>query len=80
MPRTITSFLPTLLVQLIPNTMATHAITYTNYGFILLLKSFTDNELKFKARLKTNFKCMCVTMCSLVMSLFSRDYIKTEID
>ena len=29
-PRTITSFLPTLLMQLIPNTTATHAITYTN--------------------------------------------------
>ena len=23
---------------------------------------------------------MCVTMCSLVMSPFSRDYMKTEID
>ena len=29
-PRTITSFLPALLAQLIPNTTATHAITYTN--------------------------------------------------
>ena len=36
--------------------------------------------LKFKARSKSNFKCMSVTMCSLVMSLFSRDYIKMEID
>ena len=36
--------------------------------------------LKYKARLKRNFKCMCVTMCSLVISLFSRDYIKAEID
>ena len=26
------------------------------------------------------FKCVCVTMCSLVMSLFSCDYIKMEID
>jgi len=28
---TLKSFLPTLLTQLIPNTMATHAITYTNF-------------------------------------------------
>ena len=33
-----------------------------------------------KACLKENFKCVCVTMCSLEMSLFSRDYIKAEID
>ena len=37
-----------------------------------LLKSFNTNVvLKYKALLKTNFKCVCVTMCSLVMSLFS---------
>ena len=29
-PCTITSFLPVLFTQLISNTMATHAITYTN--------------------------------------------------
>ena len=34
---TITSFLPTLLVQLIPNTMATHAITHTNYATTLII-------------------------------------------
>ena len=48
-------------------------------NFVPLLKSFIVNELKFKARLKTKFKCVCVTMSSLVMSLFSRDYIKMEI-
>ena len=36
--------------------------------------------LKCKALLKTKFKCVYVTMCSLVMSLFSCDYMKTEID
>ena len=36
-PPTITSFLPALLVQLIPNTMATHAITYTNYATTLII-------------------------------------------
>ena len=46
----------------------------------MLFKSFIANVLKCKARLKTNFKYVCVTMCSLVMSLFSRDYIKTEIN
>ena len=34
--------------------------------------------LKFKACLKAKFKWVCVTMCSLVMSLFSRGYIKME--
>ena len=36
--------------------------------------------LKYEARLKTEFKCVYVTTCSLVMSPFSRDYMKTEID
>jgi len=49
-------------------------------NFVPLLKSFIANVLKCKALLKTNFKCVCVTMCSLVMSLFLRDYIKTETD
>ena len=49
-------------------------------NFVLLLKSFTDDVLKCKALLKTNFKCVYMTMCSLVMSVFLRDYIKTEID
>ena len=52
---------------------------HSNYNLVPLLKGFTDNVLKCKALLKTNFKCVCVTMCSLAMSFFSRDYIKTEI-
>ena len=40
---------------------------------VSLLKSFIANALK-------KFKCVCVTMCSLVMRTFSRDLIKTEID
>ena len=46
----------------------------------MLFKSSITNVLKCKARLKTNFKYVCVTMYSLVMSLFSSDYIKTKID
>ena len=42
-------------------------------NFVLLLKNFIANVLKCKARLKGNFKCVCVTMCSLVMGLFSCD-------
>ena len=34
-PNTITSFLPALLAQLIPNTTATHTITYTNIMYCL---------------------------------------------
>ena len=45
-------------------------------NFVPLLKSFIANVLKRKACLKPKFKCVYVTMRSLVMSLFSRDYIK----
>ena len=34
--------------------------------------------LKRKARLKTKFKRICITMCSLVMSPFSCGYIKAK--
>ena len=44
------------------------------------VKSFIADVLKCKARVKTKFKCVCITMCSLVMSPFSRDYIKTKIE
>ena len=46
----------------------------------MLLNSLIANVFEYKARLNTKFKCMGVTTCSLVMSLFSRDYIKTETD
>ena len=36
--------------------------------------------LKYKAHLKAKFKCEWITVCSLVMSPFLRDFIKTEID
>ena len=51
-----------------------------NMAYVPLLKGFIANVLKNKADLKPNFKCVCVTMCSLVMSLFSHDYIKMKID
>ena len=41
-------------------------------------KSFIANVLKCKVRLKTKFKCVCVTMCSIVMSPYSCGFIKTE--
>ena len=34
--------------------------------------------LKYKAHLKTKFKYLCITMLSLVISLFLRDFIKPE--
>ena len=49
-------------------------------SFVPLLRSFIANVLKCKACLESNFKCVCVTMCSLLLSLFSCDYIKAEID
>ena len=33
-----------------------------------------------KAHLETKFKWLCITMCSLVMSTFSGDFIKMEIE
>ena len=57
-----------------------HSVAFTIMDFEPLLRSFIANVLKCKARLKIKLKCVCVTMCSLVMSPFSRDYMKTEID
>ena len=42
----------------------------------MLLKSSIANVLKCQAHSKRNFKCICVTMCSIVMNLISYDYIK----
>ena len=43
----------------------------------LQLKSFIANMLKYEACLKTKFKCMCITVCSLVMTeSLSHDYMK----
>ena len=44
-------------------------------SFVLFLKSFMFNVLKFTAHLKVKFKCV-----SLVISSFLRDFIKMEID
>ena len=44
------------------------------------IKSFTANVLKCTAHLKTKVKYVSVTICSLAMSLFSHDFIETEID
>ena len=49
-------------------------------NFVPLLRSFIANVLKCKGHLKIKFKCVSVAMCSLVMGLFSGDFIKTEID
>ena len=38
-----------------------------NYGFEKLLKGIAG-ELKYKAGLNIKFKCVCITMCSLVMN------------
>ena len=42
-------------------------------NFVLLLKSVITNVLVYKAALNLKFKCVCIAMCSLVMSPFSRD-------
>ena len=55
-------------------------LLYSAALIIIVLKKFIANVLKCATRLKTKFNFVCVTKCSLVMILFSRDYIKTEID
>ena len=52
------------------HSVASAIMAYNN--FLLLLKSF---NAKCKACLKVNFKCVCVTFCSLVMNPFSCEYI-----
>ena len=44
------------------------------------VKMLCSYVLHCKACLKTKFKCIFVTMHSLVISPFSRDFIKTKID
>ena len=57
-----------------------HSVALTiSFDFVPLLKSFIAN-VKCKARLKAKFKCVCFTMCSLVMNPLSRDCMKIEID
>ena len=42
------------------------------------LKSFIANVLKCKAHLQRKFECFFITMCSLLMSPFSRDFTEAE--
>ena len=48
-------------------------------NFVPLLKNFIADVLKCKARLKTKFICLCVTVCSLVISSYSHDCINENI-
>ena len=43
---------------------------------MLLLKHFITKILEYKAGLNRRIKFVCVAMCSLMMSLCSRDVIK----
>ena len=44
-------------------------------NFVLLLQSVVTIVLEYKAGLTLKFKCVCVAMYSLVMNLFSRDFL-----
>ena len=55
-----------------------HSVALTimaSNNFIPLLYSSIANILKFKACFIAKFKCISITMCSLVMSPFSHDFI-----
>ena len=58
----------------------THGVVLIIMELCTAVKQLIAKVLKCKASYKTQFKYVCVTMYSLVMSLFSHDYIKTEID
>ena len=47
---------------------------------MLLLKHFITKVLEYKAGLKGRIKFVCVAMCSLVMSLCSRDLHMTSLN
>ena len=53
-------------------------LVHSDALLIMTLNAVKANVRKCKACLKAKFKCACVTMCSLVMSLFSCDYIKAN--
>ena len=50
-----------------------------NNNFILLSKTFITKVLEYKAGLNRRIKFACVAMCSLVMSLCSRDLLVTSL-
>ena len=54
--------------------------TSAQNNFMLLLKHFITEVLEFKVGLKGRIKFVCVAMCSLVMSLCSRDLHATSLD
>ena len=47
---------------------------------MLLLKHFVTKVLEYKAGLKGRIKFVCVAMCSLVISLCSRDLHVTSLN
>ena len=58
------------------NTRLAYSVTIrisAQNNFILLLKHFITKVLEYKMGLKGRIKFVCVAMCSLVMSLCSRD-------
>ena len=61
------------------NRLMVHSVTIAiaaSNNFVPLLKSFIANVQKYKACLKVKFKCVYITMDSLVISPFSCDFIK----
>ena len=46
---------------------------------ILFLKNYIASELKYIASLSIKFEFVCVTMCTLVMSVFSHDFRNLDI-
>ena len=57
-----------------------HSVALTIINFVPLLKSLIANMLKCITRYETKFKCVCSSMHSLVISPFTCDYMKMEID
>ena len=49
-------------------------------NFLLLLKHFVTKVLEYKAGLNRRIKYVCIAMCSLVMSLCSRNLYMTSLN
>ena len=60
------------------NSVAIRILAQNN--FMLLLKHFIIEVLEYKVGLKGRIKCVCIAMCSLVMSLCSRDLHMTSLN
>ena len=54
-----------------------HSVVVTIMANNQLLKSFIANALKYGLKIK--FKYVCITLCTLLMSPFSHDFLQMQL-